>query len=158
MKLEITKESAVNAHNEASAEGKKLLENLFGKKIFTKDIKEIIKTFDDVLSYLNIDKDDFNSKNKGLSKDEIAYRKLKLIVQVLNEGWTPNWSNGKWNKWDPWFDMDDYWSAGRFSFRDADYRGSYSVIGSRLCFKSEDLATYAGKQFLDIYRDFFIIN
>ena len=30
----------------------------------------------------------------------------------------------------------------------------YAHIGSRLAFKSEELAEYAGKQFTDIYADF----
>ena len=49
-------------------------------------------------------------------------------------------------------------SAGRFSFNDSDNQYSRSAVGSRLCFKSKDLATYAGTQFLDIYKDFFTIK
>ena len=49
-------------------------------------------------------------------------------------------------------------SAGRFSFRDSVYLISTSYVGSRLCFKSKDLATYAGTQFLDIYKDFFTVK
>jgi len=90
--------------------------------------------------------------------DEIAYVKLKLIAEALNEGWTPDWSNGEFDKWYPWFDMNDSSSAGRFSFLVAAFRGSDSSVGSRLCFKSKDLATYAGTQFLDIYKDFFTVK
>ena len=50
--LEITRQAAIKAHDEASTEGKTLLENLFGKRVFQKDIKERIKTFDDVIQYL----------------------------------------------------------------------------------------------------------
>ena len=90
--------------------------------------------------------------------DEIAYVKLKLIAKALNEGWTPDWSNGEWDKWYPWFKMDDSSSAGRFPFHDAVSRYSSSIVSSRLCFKSKDLATYAGTQFLDIYKDFFTVK
>lgn len=31
---------------------------------------------------------------------------------------------------------------------------SYTYYGSRLAFKSEELAEYAGKQFIDIYADY----
>ena len=156
--LEITKEAAIKAHDEASTKGKTLLENLFGKRVFQKDIKERIKTFDDVLDYHNIIAEDFFNQCNFLSNDEMAYRKIKLIAEALNEGWTPDWSNGEFDKWYPWFYMDDSSSAGRFSFCDSDIRNSLSFVGSRFCFKSEELATYAGTQFLDIYKDFFTIK
>ena len=66
--------------------------------------------------------------------------------------------NGEWDKWYPWFDMDDSSSAGRFSFCAAVNRYSASLIGSRLCFKSKDLATDAGTQLLHIYKDFFTVK
>ena len=49
--LEITRQAATKAHDEASTKGKTLLENLFGKRVFQKDIKERIKTFDDVIRF-----------------------------------------------------------------------------------------------------------
>lgn len=157
--LEIKKEAAIKAHDEASSKGKTLLENLFGKKVFQKDIKERIKTFDDVIRELGDDPEEFKNAISIMDEpDEIAYVKLKLIAKALNEGWTPDWSNGEWDKWFPWFKMDASSSAGRFSFFVADNRHSISVVGSRLCFKSKDLAEYAGTQFLDIYKDFFTIK
>ena len=157
--LEITRQAAIKAHDEASTKGKTLLENLFGKRVFQKDIKERIKTFDDVIRELGDDPEEFKNAISIMEEsDEIAYVKLKLIAKALNEGWTPDWSNGEWDKWYPWFKMDDSSSAGRFSFYVADFRLSYSNVGSRLCFKSKDLATYAGTQFLDIYKDFFTVK
>ena len=156
--LEITRQAAIKAHDEASTKGKTILENLFGKRVFQKDIKERIKTFDDVLDYHNLIAEDFYNQCSKLSKDEIAYRKIKLIAEALNEGWTPDWSNGEWDKWYPWFDMDDSSSAGRFSFGVAGSLGSNSLVGSRLCFKSEELADYAGTQFLELYRELFVIE
>ena len=157
--LEITRQAAIKAHDEASTKGKTLLENLFGKRVFQKDIKERIKTFDDVIRELGDDPEEFKNAISIMDEpDEIAYVKLKLIAKALNEGWTPDWSNGEWDKWYPWFKMDDFSSAGRFSFDGAGYRISASSVGSRLCFKSKDLATYAGTQFLDIYKDFFTVK
>ena len=157
--LEITRQAAIKAHDEASTKGKTLLENLFGKRVFQKDIKERIKTFDDVIRELGDDPEEFKNAISIMEEpDEIAYVKLKLIAKALNEGWTPDWSNGEWDKWYPWFKMDDSSSAGRFSFDGAGYQSSHSRVGSRLCFKSKDLATYAGTQFLDIYKDFFTVK
>ena len=157
--LEITRQAAIKAHDEASTKGKTLLENLFGKRVFQKDIKERIKTFDDVIRELGDDPEEFKNAISIMEEpDEIAYVKLKLIAKALNEGWTPDWSNGEWDKWYPWFNMNDSSSAGRFSFYAADLQLSGSAVGSRLCFKSEELATYAGTQFLDIYKDFFTVK
>ena len=157
--LEITRQAAIKAHDEASSKGKTLLENLFGKRVFQKDIKERIKTFDDVIRELGDDPEEFKNAISIMEEpDEIAYVKLKLIAKALNEGWTPDWSNGEWDKWYPWFKMDDSSSAGRFSFYVAVDLSSDSSVGSLLCFKSKDLATYAGTQFLDIYKDFFTVK
>ena len=156
--LEITRQAAIKAHDEASTKGKTLLENLFGKRVFQKDIKQRITCLDDALRELGKDKLDFEASCVGLSEDEVAYKMLKVIAAALNEGWTPDWSNGEFDKWHPWFDMDDSSSAGRFSFRGYDDLRSCSGVGSRLCFKSKDLATYAGTQFLDIYKDFFTVK
>jgi hypothetical protein len=157
--LEITRQAAIKAHDEASTKGKTLLENLFGKRVFQKDIKERIKTFDDVIRELGDDPEEFKNAISIMEEpDEIAYVKLKLIAKALNEGWTPDWSNGEWDKWYPWFKMDDSSSAGRFSFIVAGNRVSTSAVGSRLCFKSEELADYAGTQFLELYRELFVIE
>ena len=154
--LEITKEAAIKAHDEASTKGKTLLENLFGKRVFQKDIKQRVTCLDDALRELGKDKLDFEASCVGLSEDEVAYKMLKVIAEALNEGWTPDWSNGQWDKWYPWFKMDVSSSAGRFSFVDAGHQRSGSVVGSRLCFKSRELSNYAGKQFEDVYRKVFI--
>ena len=122
-----------------------------------KDIKERIKTFTDVLKYHNIIARDFAHQCSELSTDEAAYRKLKLIVAALNEGWTPDWNNGKWDKYLPWFKMGSPSGVG-FSYNDYDDWHSFSFVGSRLCFKSRDLAKYAGNQFEALYKAYFVLN
>lgn len=160
--LEITKEAAVKAHDEASTKGKTLLENLFGKRVFQKDITERVKSVEDAIRELGNDDVEVIQLNRmksiGLQNHIIGNQELIVIAKALNEGWTPDWSNGVWDKWYPWFKMDDSSSAGRFSFYGSVFQGSVSAVGSRLCFKSKDLATYAGTQFLDIYKDFFTVK
>jgi hypothetical protein len=95
--------------------------------------------------------------NSSETEDEIAYKKLKRIAKVLNEGWEPNWNDGNERKWWPWFK----WSAG--SGFDFSYSGylcdhSHATVGSRFCLKSEELANYFGKQFLPIHNDLLIIK
>ncbi|WP_379963950.1 hypothetical protein [Epilithonimonas sp. UC225_85] len=154
--LEITKEAALKAHDEANDKGKALLENLLGKKVFVKDIKDRIKSFDDVLDHLEIDKDEFKNECEGLSSDEIAYKQVKLIVNALNEGWVPDWTNSSQYKYFPWFKMGSSSGSG-FSYSDCADWIAVSAVGSRLCFKNRELAEYAGKQFTDIYKQYMTI-
>ncbi len=80
---------------------------------------------------------------------------MVVIAAALNEGWTPDWSNSDEYKYFPWFEMRG--SAGfRFVGR-YDYWHSHSAVGSRLCFKSSELALYAGKTFEKTYEKFMTI-
>ena len=124
------------------------------------DIKDKVKSFEDACKVLDITPSVpvVTGIPEKYQKPLIANYQLMVIAEALNEGWTPDWSNGEWDKWHPWFDMDDSSSAGRFSFDVADLRRSVSVVGSRLCFASEALADYAGTQFLELYRELFVIE
>ncbi|ASK29690.1 hypothetical protein CEY12_06035 [Chryseobacterium sp. T16E-39] len=121
-----------------------------------KDIKERIKSFSEVLNILEIDEDDFDEENEDLSADEVAYRQIKLIVKALNEGWIPDWTNSKQYKYFPWFNMGSSSGSG-FSYGGYGGWNARSAVGSRLCFKSRELAEYAGKQFTEIYKQYMTI-
>jgi hypothetical protein len=131
-----------------------------------KDIKERVKTIDDAIAILGAsDKDvvDYRvMQSLGLQDHILGNQELVIIIKALNEGWIPNWSNGKWDKWFPWFDFNtdnekSSSSPGRFSFHGSDLQLSDSDCGSRLCLKSKELSDYAGKQFLDIYKKVYTI-
>ncbi|SNA72056.1 hypothetical protein [Flavobacterium psychrophilum] len=121
------------------------------------DIKERIKTFEDVLFEHNTNQAHFDDECEGLEPDEIAYRKVKMICKSFNEGWSPDWSNSNERKYVPWFVMGSP-SGGGFSCNGFDHWAAVSDVGSRLCFKSSDLAKHAGNLFLDIYKDFLTLN
>ena len=124
------------------------------------NIIEKVKSFEDACKLLDITPSVpvVTGIPEKYQKPLIANYQLMVIAEALNEGWTPDWSNGEWDKWYPWFNMNDSSSAGRFSFYDAAYQRSGSSVGSRLCFKSEALADYAGTQFLELYRELFVIE
>jgi hypothetical protein len=155
--LQIEKANAVKAYNSATKLQKQLLENIFGTETFkakkTGKITDRVKTFEDALAELGKSYDEFVTACGGLSDDEVAYKKLKIIRLALNEGWKPNWNDSSEYKYYPWFDMR---TEGGFDFSYSSYDSwtSDATAGSRLCFKSSDLAKYAGTQFLDIYKDF----
>lgn len=138
----------VNANNDTRL----ILEESFGREFFYQSITERVKTLDDVFIELGVDKEQFYKDCGALPSDEIGYREVKLIVQVLNEGWKPNWDDEDERKWRPWFYMA---GPGGFRFDVSYYGDGGSIVGSRLCFKSEELSNYAAKTFTDIYKKFF---
>jgi hypothetical protein len=119
----------------------------------TTNITDKVKTFDDVLAITGTTLEAITQPND--TPDELAYKKLKLIAQALNEGWVPDWTNGEWDKYYPWFWMN---SGSGLSLGAVFGRDSGSAVGSRLCFKSEELAKYAAETFIDIYTEFFILK
>ena len=151
--LQITKENALKAYNAGCSDVKKVLENLFGKASFVpENITDRVKSFEDACTVLGVRPVDV--LNASDNTDDAAYKKLKVIAKALNEDWTPNWKDGDEYKYYPWFDLS---SGSGLSFFTVVGRYTISTVGSRLCFKSRELAEYAGKQFIDIYTSFFII-
>lgn len=129
------------------------------------------QTFDECLAIAGTEREKSFFSNPELmaqfESDEIAYKKMKVITRALNtdqetkEAWTPDWSNYDQGKYYPWFDMDadekDAAGVG-FSFLGYDSDLTLSDVGSRLCFKSRELAKYAGQQFTEIYKEYFVIK
>lgn len=125
----------------------------------------------------------YNEQMKGnfdYMEDLTSYFKLRIITAALNEGWEPQFTKDEY-RWYPWYNlytqeeidrMDEdekkevgllLWGGGAvygsrcgLAFAVSSYAWSLSLssIGSRLAFKSEELATYAGKQFIKIYANF----
>lgn len=192
--IEIKKSNVLASYEEARKAGAngymQFLENLFGKELFKpKNVMERVKTFDDALKELGDDNQlvkEYHERwqlvgDKDVSKDYVAYLKLRIITAALNEGWKPEFIPGEC-RWAPYFLLytkDEYerlnddvrarvvyrsnYNAnayGGVSYAYASYGSAhvYANIGSRLAFKSEELAEYAGKQFLDIYADFMLPN
>ena len=147
--MELKKEEAKKLYPSVPDWFKEQLEGSFGKEIFRKIDFGDIKSFEDACQAQDINPDAVCSDAD--TSDEAAYKKLKIIVLAINQGWTPDWNNTNQRKWYPWFNL----SSG-FGFSGSYYVcvGTFSDVGSRLCFESEEKAVYAGKQFLELYKDF----
>ena len=109
--------------------------------------------------------------------DLVAYLQLRIITAALNEGWKPQFTKGE-RRWYFWYNLITKEQYDKLSAEDrsrvvgrggyyasalfglvcafAGYASSVSLTysGSRLAFKSEKLAAYAGRQFAEIYADF----
>ena len=116
-------------------------------------------------------------KGDPMTEDFIAYLKLRIIVAALNEGWEPQFTTDEY-RYFPWFylytkeeyDLMDEEQKGRCVLRsgyntnasfgfvsvnahyDASVSSTYS--GSRLAFRTRELAAYAGRQFIEEWADF----
>lgn len=124
-----------------------------------------IKTFEDACKKLGIDAATAVPTVTGLPAHHqeaiVAHSKLVIIAEALNEGWKPNWSDWDENKYYPWFEFnEDKTKASGFGLAYFGYANwyPYTYVGSRLCFKSRELAKYAGNQFIDLYEKYFLHN
>lgn len=153
-------------------------------------VTERIKTFEDACNELGEDHpmvsvyDALVTRANGeqslaewMGKDVVAFLKLRIITEALNEGWHPKFTEDEYRYY-PWFyiytkeEYDNFSEeakrccVGRASVNAHAYGGlvyasannassfSYAVNGARLAFSNRDLAEYAGKQFIDIWTDF----
>ena len=181
--LKINAENALSAYNNTDSNGRKLLEHLFGKELFAQDIKDKVKTFEDAVAILGNDNqaviDYYDIADKTCTEDILAFAKLRVIAEVLNEGWKPKF-DGDECRYYPWFYIypkaeyeeldEDEKKECRVVGRPSSYASAYGGIvfaygsgassstgaynGSRLAFKTRELAEYCGKQFIDIWEKF----
>jgi len=147
-------------------------------------VTERIKTFEDACAELG----DSNPMVLAYREMNInlpcirTYLKLCIITEALNEGWEPQFTKGEL-RWYPWFylcrdedlsDKSDEWKqehalkdfgnyqgewaglASAFSYNAPS--GTLAYFGSRLCYKSKELAEYSGKRFIDLWADFYLIR
>lgn len=149
--LQIDENSARTLYPSASIEFRQMLNDSFGNAFFSEKITDRVKSYEDACRVLDIDQADIVSGDE--TPDEMAYKKLKIIVKALNEGWAPDWDNSNQGKYYPWF----YQNKPGFRLLSVLYNYSLSDVGSRLCFKTRELAEYATAQFLSIYKDYFTI-
>lgn len=135
-----------------------------------------------VIQFNNLDCDIVTDEPCRDTADLIAYYKLRIITAALNEGWEPHFTDDEYRYY-PWFylytkkewdELTDEEKEGGLLFGGRAYYGVYAGFacaasndvpsdatasaGSRLCFRTETLARYAGRQFVDLYADFFLIR
>lgn len=146
-------------------------------------VTERVKTFEDACEVLGNNHPFIQAyncwENDGVNNqaDIDAYLKLRIICAALNEGWEPKFTEGEWRYY-PWFllytqkEIDEMGEEekSRVVYRSGDLANAVggvacafanhgsscagTSIGSRLAFKSEELAKYAGEQFIEIWADY----
>jgi hypothetical protein len=140
-----------NLYKKGSKEIQNILMDYFGNEIFSSRIIDRVTSFEDACEETGQNPNDKKFTTGTL--DDIAYQKKKVIAMALREGWVPDWNDTSQRKWYPWF----HCSAGSgFDFSYSSYccDDTITLVGSRLCFPTQELSDYFGKHFIDIHRDF----
>lgn len=157
-------------------------------------VTERIKTFEDACNELGEDHpmvsvyDALVSRANGeqslaewMGKDVVAFLKLRIITEALNEGCHPKFTEDEYCYY-PWFyiytkeEYDNFseeekrrcvgraynnaFADGGLVYSNA-YNASscsYTLSGVRLAFSTKELVEYAVKQFIDIWTDFVFDN
>lgn len=146
-------------------------------------VTERIKTFEDAMLALGEEhplvKEWFCGDN--LSSDLEAYLKLRVICAALNEGWEPQYSRHECR----WFPLHYLWTESELNKLSDEEKADYNMIMigdkyqseyaglsygnsysasltttaqycSRLFLKDKSLATYCGKQFIELWAAFML--
>lgn len=176
--IEVKVEDIKRAFEEASDSAKKSILTLFPQLKEALPVTDRVKTFEDACHESGIDPEQYMSLYEDEPVDVIAYMKLRVICKALNEGWEPQFTEGE-ERWNPVFLL---WSKEELSLMSDDQKAkrhlidrylgdwagfSYSVsenviesyvsnCASRLCLKSQQLADYCSKQFVNLWADFFL--
>ena len=152
------------------------------QKVDNRPVTERIKTFTDACNALGDEhplvKEYLRVADGNIILDDLyAYLKLRIIVAALNEGWEPKFTEDEYRYFPCFYfytkeeyDKLDDEEKGRCVLRSGGYTYSFfgfvycnadnvasssnAYVGSRLAFRTRELAAYAGRQFIEEWADF----
>lgn len=187
IKLNATQVAAI--YKGGNEEARKALKDSLGEQFSTiLPITERVKTFEDAVGELGNERPlvkvyqsiKYGYCSELVGKDLLAYTKLSIICEALNEGWHPQFTLDE-RRWYPYYKLftneeieemteeEKSRVVGRAGYNASAVGGlvysnavnvasyAHTHSGSRLAFKNEKLAEYAGKTFIDIYKDFVML-
>ena len=185
--IQFNKETLVAVYGNCNAVGRKAIKEQLGERLSEiLPVTDRVKTFNDAVEELGEEHEAVKAYRavewylRNQMSDIKAYLQLRIITAALNEGWEPQFVKGEY-RWYGWYDLiskEDYdalsdeekgrcvgrssssaYANGGLVYSVANDASSYSYAyySSRLAFKSEKLAEYAAKQFIEIYADFCFI-
>lgn len=145
-------------------------------------VTDRVKTFADALREVGIKEsaEEWEKKYADLEKDVVAYMKLCIIADALNEGWKQNFERKFGIIFFPLFfsySKEDYSKMNEdekskviirsyndsiiaFRIRESTSNSNFGIssvsIGIKFVFKTNELAEYAGRQFIEIWADYLL--
>jgi hypothetical protein len=159
--IEIKKANAWAAYDKASPKIKAVLEDLLGKEVFSRNIMDRVKTFEDAFALVEDELDSAAKTVLGYNGSDPFMLNIKhdvmvkIVCMALNEGWEPNWNDSNETKYYPWFKFN---AGSGLSYFVYVIVHSSTIVGSRLVYKTLELAKYAGNQFADLYSKSYLIK
>lgn len=124
----------------------------------TTDYRDI-KTFEDACEYVGVDPDQFEDAYSLLPADVYAFMQLRIIALALNGGMKLRYGIDR--MWEPLFNVSRDAAGGATagagfccSSTYYDPSDSDAITCSRLCYMSREVAEYAGKRFIETYKQY----
>ena len=126
----------------------------------TLSIIDRVKTFEDALALADekTREECLRSLEGFNTPDEIAYKKLKLITKIVNEEWVADYKNFDQRKYFLWggYLNNGAHSGLLYAYCNLASCATNVYVGSRLNFKSMEIAEHMGNQFLDLWNDYLL--
>lgn len=186
--LELDKDQLASLYMQGNAAVRKSLREMLGERLNEEiPVTSRVRTFNDAIEELGESHEavkvyrDIEWKLGCEHKDILAYLKLRIITEALNEGWKPQFTKDEY-RWYGWYELLTkeeidamseeekaellLWGGSapygsRCGLASAHSLNAWSTsassVGSRLAFKTKELAEFAAKQFVDIYVDYCLI-
>lgn len=166
-------EKVLEAYEKVDDYGKEILEGIFGKDAFAAIIKDKVKTFMDAVEMLGRNnqtvKNYYDIANISNAKSIIAFAKLRIIAEALNEGWQPKFDmfeGGYYTSFDliteyEFEKLEEDKKKECMVFHRPDEKVIFALVNGKLSiscenreisFKTRELAQYCGIQFMDIWE------
>lgn len=174
--ITLSKQYVKDLYERSNEVEKNLLERMFGRSLFNPDkvIMERIKTFDDAYDEITNhpfawEYNELCTTTKYETSANLTFTKLKIIAKALNGQCDLEVPNHK--RWYPRFVVKKVNSVNEKTIyhdavlvkRNGVYFMFFDVVSNdevvseasniNTCFRTRELAEYAGKQFIDIYAD-----
>ena len=90
----------------------------------------------------------FFSKER-YAKSALAYSQLSQLVESMNNGWEPDWSDKNECKWTPYYNrLTNTFGVTPFIV----------INGGHLYFKTHEMALFSIKHHSQLWEDFFMVN
>ena len=132
--IEISKDEIIEIFKASSESQLKIV-----KKYFTEyQIGGKIKSYEDACNFLSIDSTIPRTK----------FEQLCIVIEVLNEGWKPNFNDINQKKYYNYFNMEN----GLLLFSVTDYYYRSVSVPSGLYLKDEETAIYCKDNFFELYK------
>ena len=154
--LNLEKPIALKLFKLGGQEIRDLLISKYGTELFCTKIIDRVTSYEDALAEADeLTRMECEVRTND-TPDVAAYKKLKLVIKVINEDWIADYTDSNQKKYYPWFRVLPSGSGFDFSATDYGYDYSYSAVGVLLCFETREKCEYVAKQFTQLYKDFLL--